>query len=76
MGHRAEPVKLKGLIHTLKYHFSCADPESFVRGGPNLTLFLVDERIENPNTAINRSSSTRQQNAIEMAFRWQADDGP
>ena len=28
---------------------SCADPESFARGGPNLiTSFLVDEGIENP----------------------------
>ena len=33
---------------------SCAGPESFVRGGPNLiTIFLVDEGIEDPNTAIN-----------------------
>ena len=23
----------------------CADPESFVRGGPNLIVFLVDEGI-------------------------------
>ena len=39
-------------------------------------FFLVDEGIEDPNTAINWPSSARQQNAIQMAFRWRADDGP
>ena len=30
---------------------SCADPESFVRGGPTLTTFFrVDEGRDNPNT--------------------------
>ena len=44
---------------------SCADPESFVRGGPNLiTFFLVDEGIEDPNTDINGPSSAHQRNAI------------
>ena len=38
-------------------------------------LFLVDERIKDPNTAINGPSSARQRNAIEMAFRWRADGG-
>ena len=43
---------------------TCADPESFVRGGLNLiTILLVDEGIEDPNTA----STARQQNT---------DDGP
>ena len=38
-----------------------ADPESFVRGDPNLiTFFLIDEGVEDPNTAINGSSSARQ----------------
>ena len=61
---------------------SCADPESFIRGGPNLTTFLFflffrfDEGRKDQNTTFNRPSSTRQQNAIYMAFRWQADDGP
>ena len=54
----------------------CADPESFVRGGPNLITYLfVDERLEDPNTANNGPSSARQRNAIEMVFRWRADDG-
>ena len=31
--------------------YSCADPESFVRGGPTLItfFFLVDERRKDPN---------------------------
>ena len=36
---------------------TCADPESFVRGGPNLIafffFFLVDEGFEDLNTTIN-----------------------
>ena len=39
-------------------------------------FFLVDEGIEDLNTAINEPSSARQRNAIEMTFRWRADDGP
>ena len=33
--------------------FSCADPESFVRGSPTLKLFCIDEGREDPNTPIN-----------------------
>ena len=56
---------------------SCADPESFVRGGPTRTrVFLVDEGREDPNTTISGPSSAHQRNAIKMAFRWRADDGP
>ena len=47
-----------------KGHNSCADPEIFVRGGPNLIFFLVDEGIEVPNTTINGPSLARQQNDI------------
>ena len=48
------------LLHT-EIHNTCADPESLSDGGPNLiTFFIVDEGIEDPNTAINRLSSTRQ----------------
>ena len=55
----------------------CADPESYVRGGPTSTLtFLVDEGREDQNTTIGGPSSTRQRNAISMAFRWRADNGP
>ena len=54
--------------------FSCADPESFPRGGP--AFFLFDEaRREDPNfTTISVPTSASQRNAI--AFRWRADDGP
>ena len=41
-----------------------ADPESYVRGGLNLITFLVDEEIEDANTALNGPSSTRQRNAL------------
>ena len=57
---------------------SCADPESFDREGPLLTifLFLVVEGREDPNTTISAPSSVRQRNANQMAFRWRADDSP
>ena len=55
----------------------CADPEFFVRGGQTLTIFvLVDEWWEDPNTTISGPSSARKRNAIKIAFRWRADDGP
>ena len=49
----------------------CADPESFVRGVPNLITFfffffvVVDGDIEDPNTAINGPLSAHQRNAID-----------
>ena len=42
----------------------CADPESFVSGGPTLTFFLVDKGREDPNITISGPSSARQRNAI------------
>ena len=53
---------------------TCADPESFVRGGP-IFFFLVDEGREDPNTTISVLSLARQQNAIKIVFPWHADDG-
>ena len=41
-----------------------------------MTIFLVDEGREDPNTTISGPSSARQRSAISMAFRWRADDGP
>ena len=39
---------------------TCADTESFVRGGPTLTgFFIVDEGREDPNTTISGPSSAR-----------------
>ena len=48
----------------------------FQRGFKFDNFLLVDKGIEDPNTAINGPSSARLRNAIEMAFRWRADDGP
>ena len=59
---------------------TCANSESFVRGGPNLITFffvlfllLVDEGggggVEDQNTYINGPSSAHQRNAIKMAGR-------
>ena len=53
----------------------------FYQRGPNLItifffFFFFDKGIEDPNTTINGPSSARQRNAISMAFRWRADDGP
>ena len=48
--------------------------ESFVRGGPTLTIFivvvfiLVDEGREDPSTTISGPSSARQRNAIKWHF--------
>ena len=49
------------------YNYSCADPESFVRGGILLTMFfvvffLVVEGIEDPNTTLSGPSSAHQRN--------------
>ena len=59
----------------------CAVPESFVRGGPALTMFWgcffsTDEGREDPHTTISEPSLARQRDAIKMAFRWRAYDGP
>ena len=43
------------------------------RGGPTLTLFLVDEGRDDPNTTKSGPSSVHMRNAIKMAFRWRAD---
>ena len=42
-------------------YFSCADPESFVRGGPTLTTFLVVEGREDQNNT---------KSGVSMAGRW------
>ena len=56
---------------------TCADPESFYQRGSKFDnvffffFFLVDDGIEDPNTAIIGPLSASQRNAILMA-----DDGP
>ena len=58
----------------------------FFQRGSNLTAFffffcfffvfyLVDEGRDGPNTTKSGPSSARQRNAIQMTFRWRADDG-
>ena len=42
---------------------TCADPESFARGGPTLTSFF-DEGKEDPNSTKSGPPSTHQQNPI------------
>ena len=59
--NRKNPYKNPGAFCTGFTLISYADPESFVSGGPNLImfffLFLFDEGIQDPNTAINGPSS-------------------
>ena len=55
-------------------HTSCGDPESFVRGGPTLTgfllvLFLVDERKKDPNTTISEQAGNHGP-ARETPLKW------
>ena len=39
-------------------------------------LCLVNEGREGPHTDISGPSLARRRNAVYMAFRWRADDGP
>ena len=62
--------------------FPCADPESFVRGGPTVTtfffsfFFIFDEGRKDPSNTISGPSLARQRNAILMVCRWRANYGP
>ena len=68
------PVQQECIIHSEP---PCADPESFVRGGPTLIRFvLVNEGIEDPNTTKSDSLSARQRSAIVMKFRWRVNNDP
>ena len=55
---------------TVDGHDSCADPECFVRGDPNLKTFVfkVDEGREDPSPTLSGPSSARQRNAIKWRF--------
>ena len=50
---------------------------SFVKGGPNLIIFLFDGGggADNPNTRYKWATIGPQRNAIFMAFCWRADAG-
>ena len=71
-------VLLTKLYEYVQYFPLIRGSKNFIRGGPTLTtfFFLVDEGWEDPNTTICGPISARQRNAILMAFRWRADDGP
>ena len=64
-------------ILVMAAHLPCADPESFVRGGPTLTtfFFLVNEGRDDPNTTINGHHRPASETPF-LAFCWRADDGP
>ena len=58
-------VRIYSQFYAYSIDATCLDPESYVRGGPTLTLFfLVDEGREDQNTTISGPSLARQQNAI------------
>ena len=46
----------------------------FCRRGSNFDIILVDEGREDSNATISGQSPARQRNAIQLAFRWRADD--
>ena len=55
---------------------ACADPESFVRGDPTLTIRVCFLEGIQANTTITGPSTARQRDPILIAFCWRADDGP
>ena len=59
-----------GLVNSQS--LTCADPELFVRGGPNLTLsfkyILVDEGRGDPNTNISGPSSADDGATVNAGF--------
>ena len=58
-------VLLISLQISLFCALTCADPDSFAKGGPTLTMFfLVDEWRKDPSTTLSGPSSARQRNAI------------
>ena len=54
------------------YH---AQIQKVLSEGSNFDIFLITEGRKDPNT-ISGPSTAHQRNAIEMALRWRADDGP
>ena len=62
-----------------KIHCTCADSESFGRGGLTRQRFfrlIRGEGKEAQNATKSEPLLARQQNVIKMAFRWLADDDP
>ena len=56
-------------IHSLL--LSCVDPETFVRGGPPLTIFLFDERRDD----LIPLKAGHLWPASKMPFKWRSNDG-
>ena len=54
--------------------YTCADPESFVRGGLNLITFLVDDGKEDSNITTNGPSSAWPTSGTP--FKWLLAGGP
>ena len=70
----AHVVRLSPSLFACFTHIPCADPESFVRGGPALTtFFLVYEGSGGSKYHYKRAIIGPP--AIQMAFRWRAEDG-
>ena len=83
---RLEPATLRSRVkhsttEPLKLYLSCADPDSFIRGGPatDMTTFFVvvfvfcswwEKRRKNPMPLMRTSETPLN------AFLWRADDGP
>ena len=44
----------------------CTDPENFVRGGPTLTVFLVDGGRDDPNATISETPFKRRFSGVLM----------
>ena len=70
--------KFLPVLHSERPKQSCTEPESFVRGGPNLiTFFFSWWEIEDPNTALIVPSPALQPNAIvKWCFADGHHDGP
>ena len=58
------------IVHYKLPVITCADPENFVRGGPTLTVFLVDERIQIPLKVDHHWPIS------QMQFKWRFAGGP
>ena len=60
-----KPIRVEELIHA-----------RIQKVLPEGVQVLVDEGIEDPNSTKSEPLLIRQRNAISMAFRWWADNGP
>ena len=70
VGPGLDPIA-QSLVHCIRFCYKV-----FSEGSKFDNVFFADKGIEDINSAINGSSSARQRNAIEIAFRWRADAGP